>query len=82
MDFCRARLVYFGALNSLADTGKNPAEVWAYVNAKTYRQDRYGSWELAAEINEPVTHWENVIGRATSATLRQRTRRFPETTGS
>ena len=36
---------------------KNPAEVWAYVNAKTYRQDRYGSWELASEINEPVTHW-------------------------
>ena len=48
---------------------KNPAEVWAYVNAKTYRQDRYGSWELASEINEPVTHWENVIGRATSCDI-------------
>lgn len=48
---------------------KSPAEVWAYVNAKTYRQDRYGSWELASEINEPVTHWENVIGRAASCDI-------------
>ncbi len=24
MDFCRARLVHFGALNSLSDTGKKP----------------------------------------------------------
>ncbi len=48
---------------------KNPAEVWAYVNARTYRQDEYGNWEIASELASPLTHWENVIGRASSCDI-------------
>lgn len=43
---------------------KNPAEVWAYMNMKTYRQDAHGNWEITADKSVPITHWENVIGRA------------------
>lgn len=43
---------------------KNPAEVWAYMNMKTYRQDAHGNWETTADKSVPITHWENVIGRA------------------
>lgn len=49
---------------------KNPAEVWAYINAKTYAKDTYGNWDIASEVNVPVTHWENVIGRAKSCDIR------------
>lgn len=48
---------------------KNPAEVWAYMNTRTYRQDAYGNWEIAAEESVPITHWENVIGRAKSCDI-------------
>lgn len=49
---------------------KNPAEVWAYMNARTYRQDSQGKWEIADERSLPITHWENVIGRAKSCDIR------------
>lgn len=49
---------------------KNPAEVWAYINAKTYGKDAYGNWEITEEMNIPITHWENVLGRAKNCDIR------------
>lgn len=49
---------------------KNPAEVWAYINAKTYGKDAYGNWEISEEMNIPITHWENVLGRAKNCDIR------------
>ncbi len=51
---------------------KNPAEVWAYMNMRTYRQDSQGNTVIASEESLPVTHWENVIGRAKSCDIRSR----------
>ncbi len=48
---------------------KNPAEVWAYIHIKTYRQDEYGAWDVVSEESAPITHWENVIGRAGSCDI-------------
>ena len=42
---------------------KNPAEVWAYLKVTTYAEDENGNMVPAREISEPLTHWENVIGR-------------------
>ncbi len=43
---------------------KNPAEVWAYMNLKTYRVDDEGFVTDVEEMSVPISHWENVIGRA------------------
>ncbi len=48
---------------------KNPAEVWAYIQIKTYKQDEYGGWDVVSEESAPITHWENVIGRAGSCDI-------------
>ncbi|MBQ1630371.1 MAG: FtsW/RodA/SpoVE family cell cycle protein [Firmicutes bacterium] len=42
---------------------KNPPEVWAYLKVTTYTQDESGNMVPVKEISEPLTHWENVIGR-------------------
>ncbi len=48
---------------------KNPAEVWAYLKVTRYREEPDGSLVWASEVNEPLTHWENVIGRARSCDI-------------
>ncbi len=48
---------------------KNPAEVWAYMHMDTYKSDDTGSVGPAEEISVPITHWENVIGRARSCDI-------------
>ena len=42
----------------------SPAEVWAYLHISRYGLDPDGDVELLDERSEPITHWENVIGRA------------------
>ena len=42
----------------------SPAEVWAYLHISRYGLDADGDVELLDERSEPITHWENVIGRA------------------
>ena len=51
------------AIKSLLRT-KNPAEVWAYMQLKIYRTDKEGYVIDYQEESMPITHWENVIGRA------------------
>lgn len=51
------------SIRSLLRT-KNPAEVWAYMNLRTIKTDESGQQINIEEISVPVTHWENVIGRA------------------
>ena len=48
---------------------KNPAEVWAYMHMVTYKSDDTGSVGPAEEVSVPITHWENVIGRARSCDI-------------
>lgn len=48
---------------------KNPPEVWAYLKVVNYRETEGGSYEKVSEIVEPLTHWENVIGRARSCDI-------------
>lgn len=48
---------------------KNPPEVWAYLKIIRYREDEYGGLVKSFEVNEPLTHWENVIGRARSCDI-------------
>ena len=48
---------------------KNPPEVWAYLKVRRFRQDQDGELSLVSEMNEPLTHWENVIGRAASCDI-------------
>ena len=48
---------------------KNPPEVWAYLKIIRYRETEGGSYEKVSEIVEPLTHWENVIGRARSCDI-------------
>ncbi len=48
---------------------KNPAEVWAYMQIKTYRTDSQGYAVDYQEVSMPITHWENVIGRAKSCDI-------------
>ena len=48
---------------------KNPPEVWAYLKIVRYRDTESGIFEKVSEINEPLTHWENVIGRAKSCDI-------------
>ena len=47
----------------------SPAEVWAYLHISRYGLDPDGDVELLDERSEPITHWENVIGRATSCDI-------------
>lgn len=48
---------------------KNPAEVWAYMNLKTYQTDETGVAVGYEESSVPITHWENVIGRSKSCDI-------------
>ena len=48
---------------------KSPEEVWAYMNIKTYKQSELGDWFIDSEENIPITHLENVIGRAASCDI-------------
>ena len=48
---------------------KNPAEVWAYLKITRYREDETGNIVPFSENVEPLTHWENVIGRARSCDI-------------
>lgn len=50
-----ALFILFKSIRSLLQT-KNPSEVWAYLH-------------FATGENLPITHWENVIGRAKSADI-------------
>ena len=47
----------------------SPAEVWAYLHISRYGLDADGDVELLDERSEPITHWENVIGRAASCDI-------------
>ena len=55
------------SIRSLLQT-KNPAEVWAYLHLETMVPQENGQFEKE-EISEPLTHWENVIGRAKSCDI-------------
>lgn len=48
---------------------KNPAEVWAYMQMKSYLPAEDGYLHENSEISVPITHWENVIGRAKSCDI-------------
>lgn len=48
---------------------KNPAEVWAYMHVTGYRLNESGEVEREREFSIPLTHWENVIGRAASCDI-------------
>ena len=48
---------------------KNPAEVWAYLKVKRYRENEDGNIVPFSESVEPLTHWENVVGRARSCDI-------------
>ncbi|MEE0797760.1 MAG: FtsW/RodA/SpoVE family cell cycle protein [Anaerovoracaceae bacterium] len=56
------------SIRSLLRT-KNPAEVWAYMHLRTFTTDGDGNPADVEEISVPVTHWENVIGRAGSCDI-------------
>jgi cell division protein FtsW (lipid II flippase)/pSer/pThr/pTyr-binding forkhead associated (FHA) protein len=56
------------AIRSLLQT-KNPAEVWAYINLKTEKSDTKGGRTKIEESSIPITHWENVVGRAKSCDI-------------
>ena len=48
---------------------KNPPEVWAYLKVARYAEGENGEMIKVSESNEPLTHWENVIGRARSCDI-------------
>ena len=48
---------------------KNPPEVWAYLKVVRYRENEAGYYDIVSEVNEPLTHWENVIGRGRSCDI-------------
>ncbi len=54
-------------IRSLLQT-KNPAEVWAYVHLETIKHNKRGE-TVTEESSVPITHWENVIGRAKSCDI-------------
>lgn len=58
-----AAYILIRAIKSLLKV-KNPAEVWAYMNLKTFKTDEDGNAVDAEEMSVPITHWESVIGRA------------------
>lgn len=49
---------------------KNPAEVWAYMQMTTYEPMEGGYFNPVSEASVPITHWENVIGRARNCDIR------------
>ena len=57
-----ALYILIRSIKSLLQT-KNPSEVWAYMNMKTFRTDDEGMMVQSEEISVPITHWESVIGR-------------------
>ena len=63
-----ALYILLRTIMSLIST-KNPSEVWAYMTIKTYRFDREGIAIGVDESSIPITHWENVIGRAGSCDI-------------
>ena len=63
-----ALYILLRTIMSLIST-KNPSEVWAYMAIKTYRFDREGMAIGVDESSIPITHWENVIGRAGSCDI-------------
>lgn len=60
-----ALFVLIRCISSLV-RAKNPPEVWAYLKIIRYRENEAGDLEKISERSEPLTHWENVIGRAKS----------------
>ena len=52
------------SIRSLLQT-KSPSEVWAYLHMVTLKPAGDGSY-LEREQRVPLTHWENVLGRAKS----------------
>lgn len=48
---------------------KNPPEVWAYMNIKSYEKDGEGYISLKQDMSVPITHWENIIGRSKSCDI-------------
>jgi len=52
------------SIRSLLQT-KNPSEVWAYLHMVTLKPLGDGDYDQE-ETSVPLTHWENVIGRAGS----------------
>lgn len=63
-----AAYILIRAIKSLLKV-KNPAEVWAYMNLKTFKTDENGNAIDAEEMSVPITHWESVIGRAKSCDI-------------
>ena len=63
-----ALYILLRTIMSLIST-KNPSEVWAYMAIKTYLFDREGIAIGVDESSIPITHWENVIGRAGSCDI-------------
>ncbi len=63
-----ALYILLRTIRSLLST-KNPAEVWAYMNLRTYKLGEDGEVVDVEESNVPITHWENVIGRASSCDI-------------
>ena len=39
-------------------SSKNPAEVWAYMNLRTYQMNSSGDVLNVSESSMPITHWE------------------------
>lgn len=58
-----ALYILLRTIKSLLST-KNPVEVWAYLNLRTFQMDEEGYIVGENESSMPITHWENVIGRA------------------
>lgn len=63
-----ALYILIRTIRSLVST-KNPSEVWAYMSIRTYDLDSEGSVIGVDESSVPITHWENVIGRANSCDI-------------
>lgn len=63
-----AVFILLRAIKSLM-ISKNPVEVWAYMHLRTYRTDSEGVVIDVQEESVPITHWENVIGRAKSCDI-------------
>lgn len=66
-----AAYILLRCIKSLLKT-KNPAEVWAYVHLQTLvpeSTDTVPTGYRSEEISLPLTHWENVVGRAKSCDI-------------
>lgn len=63
-----ALYILIRTIRSLLST-KNPSEVWAYMSMRTYNMSSDGDVLSVEESSMPITHWENVIGRAPSCDI-------------